>query len=47
MILEFSDVSAAQGSRNSMHGRRFGGRTVMASYLSEANYVTGQYDVLV
>lgn len=44
VIIEFVDINAAVKARNAMHGRRFGGRTVVATYLQEDNYYRGQYD---
>ena len=46
MVLEFADVPSAQRARSAMHGRRFGGRTVVAVYLAEDKYAAGQYDHL-
>lgn len=43
VIVEFADVTAAMGGRQSMHGRRFAGRTVVATHISEAAYAAGQF----
>jgi hypothetical protein len=31
-------------ARNAMNGRKFGGRTVIGTFLSEDNYIRGQFD---
>ena len=44
VIIEFADVSGAMGAQKTLHGRRFAGRSVVATYLSEAAYAAGQLD---
>ncbi|CAD7696278.1 unnamed protein product [Ostreobium quekettii] len=44
VIIEFSDVNAAVKARNAMHGRKFGGRTVVAAFLLEEKFAAGQYE---
>ena len=43
VIVEYTDVDSAVKARNAMHGRKFAGRTVMATFLPEAQYSAGQY----
>ncbi len=42
--MEFNDVNSAVKARNAMHGRRFAGRVVNATYLTEEAYFSGRYD---
>ncbi|GFH05877.1 U2 snRNP auxiliary factor large subunit, partial [Haematococcus lacustris] len=35
VIIEYDDMASALRARNAMHGRKFGGRTVVATYLPE------------
>ncbi len=42
--MEFNDVSSAAKARAAMHGRRFAGRVVNATYLTEEAYFSGRYD---
>lgn len=44
VIMEFNDVSSAAKARTAMHGRRFAGRVVNATYLTEEAYFSGRYD---
>ena len=44
VIIEFADVNASVKARNAMHGRKFGGRTVVAAFLAEDKYAIGQYE---
>ncbi|GLI62399.1 hypothetical protein VaNZ11_005016, partial [Volvox africanus] len=44
VIMEFNDVNSAVKARNAMHGRRFAGRVVNATYLTEEAYFSGRYD---
>lgn len=44
VVVEFDDINAAVKARNQLHGRKFAGRTVVATYLSEEAYGAGQYD---
>jgi splicing factor U2AF subunit len=44
VIVEFADVAGAVKAQSILHGRRFGGRTVVATYLSEAQYAAGDLD---
>lgn len=46
VIMEFNDVNGAMKARNAMHGRKFAGRVVNATYLTEAAYFGGRYDEL-
>ncbi|KAG2437292.1 hypothetical protein HXX76_005950 [Chlamydomonas incerta] len=46
VIMEFNDVNGAVKARNAMHGRKFAGRVVNATYLTEAAYFGGRYDEL-
>ena len=43
VIVEYADVTAAMAGRQSMHGRRFAGRTVVATFLPEPAYGAGQF----
>ena len=43
--MEFADANAAVKARNVLHGRKFAGRVVVVTYLSEEAYAAGQYDV--
>jgi hypothetical protein len=43
VIVEYADVTAAMAGRQSMHGRRFAGRTVVATFLPEHAYGAGQF----
>ena len=42
--MEFNDLTAAGKARTAMHGRRFAGRVVNATYLTEEQYFTGRFD---
>jgi splicing factor U2AF subunit len=44
VIIEFIDVNASVKARNAMHGRKFGGRSVVATYLPEEKFLAGDYD---
>ncbi len=44
VIVAFEEVSAASSARNVLNGRKFGGRVVVCSYLSEEAYAAGQLD---
>jgi splicing factor U2AF subunit len=44
VIIEYEDVASAMRARNAMHGRKFGGRTVNATYLPEDKYLRGEFD---
>ncbi len=44
VVMEFNDVSSAAKARAAMHGRRFAGRVVNATYLTEEAYFSGRYD---
>jgi hypothetical protein len=39
--MEFNDVNSAAKARAAMHGRKFAGRVVNATYLTEAAYFGG------
>jgi len=36
-------MDSAVKARNAMHGRKFAGRTVTATFLPEAEYTAGQF----
>ncbi len=44
VIIEYEDMGAAMRARNSMHGRKFGGRTVIGTFLPEDQYLRGAFD---
>jgi len=44
VIIEYEDGGSAMRARNAMHGRKFGGRTVIATYLPEEKYMRGEFD---
>jgi splicing factor U2AF subunit len=44
VIVEFADVGGAMAAQKVLNGRRFGGRTVVATYLAETAYTAGQLD---
>lgn len=44
VIIEFADMNGSVKARNAMHGRRFAGRTVSATFLSEEAFSAGQFD---
>jgi len=44
VIIEYEDMGSAMRARNAMHGRKFGGRTVIATYLPEDKYISGEFD---
>ncbi len=41
--MEYEDIAGAMQARVSMHGRRFAGRTVVATFLTEQEYAAGQF----
>ena len=43
VIVEYTDMDSALKARNAMHGRKFAGRTVAATFLPEAQYAAGQF----
>ena len=43
VIVEYTDMDSALKARNAMHGRKFAGRTVTATFLPEAQYTAGQF----
>lgn len=45
VIVEFGDDAGCTAAYRVLNGRRFGGRTVVATYLPEQSYVAGQFDV--
>jgi splicing factor U2AF subunit len=45
VIVEFADDSGCTAAYRVLNGRRFGGRTVVATYLPEQSYMAGQFDV--
>jgi splicing factor U2AF subunit len=44
VVLAFADLAGAGAAQRALHGRRFGGRTVRATYLSVEAYRRGAYD---
>lgn len=44
VLAEFRDPSAAMAARNAIHGRKFGGRSVQASLVTEEDYKSGRWD---
>ena len=44
VIIEYDDMASAIRARNAMHGRKFAGRSVIATYLPEEHYVRGEFD---
>jgi splicing factor U2AF 65 kDa subunit len=42
VIIEFTEVEAAVKAQRSLHGRKFGGRAVIASYVTEQDYEAGR-----
>jgi len=44
VIIEFADMNGSIKAKNAMHGRRFAGRTVTATFLSDDAYNEGRYD---
>ncbi|KAK9789550.1 hypothetical protein WJX73_009409 [Symbiochloris irregularis] len=44
VILEFADTTGAVKARNAMHGRKFSGREVLATFLAEDQYAAGAFD---
>jgi len=43
IMIEYSDVSAALKAKHAMAGRKFGGHTVEGTFLSETDYLTGNF----
>lgn len=43
VIIEYADVDGAVAARNAMNGRKFAGRTVVATFLPEDLYSAGQF----
>ena len=44
VLIEYSDIAGAVKAHKVLHGRRFAGRTVTGTFLSEELYHTGQFD---
>ncbi|KFM28314.1 Splicing factor U2af large subunit A [Auxenochlorella protothecoides] len=44
VLIEFAEPSAAIAARNAMHGRRFSGRTVVATLLTDDDYKLMKWD---
>ena len=44
VIVAFEDAGAASAARNVLNGRKFGGRVVVCSFLSEEAYAAGTLD---
>lgn len=43
IMIEYSDMAAATRAKQAMHGRKFGGHTVEGTFLSEADYLAGNF----
>jgi splicing factor U2AF 65 kDa subunit len=43
VVIEFEDANVAMRARNALHGRKFGGKEVEATFLPEHLYSQGQY----
>jgi len=43
VVIEFGDANGAMRARNALHGRKFDGRVVEASFLPEHKYTEGDY----
>lgn len=43
VIIEFEDANVAMRARNALHGRKFGGNEVEATFLPEHLYSKGEY----
>ena len=43
VIIEYADVNGAVAARDAMNGRKFAGRTVVATFLPEEQYAAGQF----
>lgn len=43
VVIEFEDANVAMRARNALHGRKFGGNEVEATFLPEHLYSKGQY----
>ena len=44
VIIEFVETEAAVKARNAMNGRRFAGRTVAATFVTEEDYTAGNFN---
>ena len=44
VLVEYKEPGMAMAARNALHGRRFGGKTVQASLMTEEDYKTKQWD---
>jgi splicing factor U2AF subunit len=44
VIVAFEEVSAAASARSALNGRKFGGRVVVATFLSEEAFNAGSLD---
>ncbi|KAK9868013.1 hypothetical protein WJX84_005393 [Apatococcus fuscideae] len=44
VIIQFGDISSAARARQAMNGRKFAGRTVVGTFLSEEQFSAGQLD---
>jgi splicing factor U2AF 65 kDa subunit len=43
VVIEFEDANVAMRARNALHGRKFDGNEVEATFLPEHLYTRGQY----
>lgn len=44
VIIEFGDGNAAMTARHALHGRKFGGRTVVATMMGDDDYAAQRWD---
>lgn len=47
VFLEYENVADSARAKIALHGRRFGGNVVSATYYSEEKFSTGDYDAIV
>lgn len=43
IMIEYGDMASALKAKAAMHGRKFGGHTVEGTFLSEADYLAGNF----
>lgn len=44
VVIEYAEIDSAVKAHNAMHGRRFAGRTVNATFVQEGEFSAGQLD---
>ncbi len=44
VFIEFADKDGSVAAQRILNGRRFGGRSVIATYLGEEDYAAGNFD---